>query len=282
MTSTDFIVPKDIQEACTRLAECGSKAHILAGGTDLMVSVNLRRLFPEKLIYIGRSGMDRIEDLGDRLAIGAAATLTSVINSPAVTEKAPLLMEACQAIASPAVRNSATIGGNICNASPAADAAVGLLALNASVKAVSQKGERVVPLQDFFTGPGQTVLATDELLAEISVPYQGSTGKSGWFKIGQRKADAISVASAAISLKLENGLCRDVRIALGAVAPTPLLAVKAAAILDGRKADTGLIAEAAAAAAAETSPIDDIRGSAWYRKQVVEAMVKRILTAITA
>lgn len=281
MTNSDFFAARDIHEACTRLSQSGKEAHILAGGTDLMVAINRRRLFPHKLIYIGQSGMDGIEVKDGHLVIGAAATHTAVIQSKAVKDHAGLLVDVCCSIGSKAIRNIGTIGGNICNASPAADAATALLALGAEVKLVSAHGERAIALKDFFTGPGETVLQPDELLKEIILPLTKGDSRWGWLKVGQRKADVIGIATAAVSLRLEHGTCRDVRIALGAVAPTPLLAAKASAMLEGRTADESLISEVAQAAADETSPIDDARGSAWYRKQICGVLVKRILTAAT-
>ncbi|MEW6138436.1 MAG: xanthine dehydrogenase family protein subunit M [Thermodesulfobacteriota bacterium] len=281
MTNSDFFAARDIHEACTRLSQSGKEAHILAGGTDLMVAINRRRLFPHKLIYIGQSGMDAIEVKDGHLVIGAAATHTAVIQSKAVKDHAGLLVDACCSIGSKAIRNIGTIGGNICNASPAADAATALLALGAEVKLVSAHGERAIALKDFFTGPGETVLQPDELLKEIILPLTKGDSRWGWLKVGQRKADVIGIATAAVSLRLEHGTCRDVRIALGAVAPTPLFAAKASAMLEGRTADESLISEVAQAAADETSPIDDARGSAWYRKQICGVLVKRILTAAT-
>ena len=242
-----------------------------------MVAVNLRKLSPEKLIYLGDCGLDGISVAGGSLAIGAAATIASIIKSDVVAQNAPLLIDACQTMANPAIRNTATIGGNVCNASPAADSALALLALGAEVNLVSSKGERSVAIEDFFTGPGQSVLASNEIVTGFSIPVKQEGAKWGWSKLGQRKAEIIGIASVAISLRLVDGKCQGVRIALGAVAPTPLLAVKAAGMLEGQALEAGLIAQVAEAAAGEASPIDDIRASAWYRKQIVTEMVARIL-----
>lgn len=280
MESTDFMAPDDVLTVCDQMEQFAGIAHLLAGGTDLMVAVNLKRLFPEKLIYLGHCGLDRIERAGENLVIGAAATLTSVIGSEAVKKSAPLLVEACGSIGSPAVRNAATLGGNICNASPAADGAVALLALGAEVVAVSRRGERTVALKDFFTGPGRTVLQPNELVKEFRIPVHQRNTRCGWSKIGQRKAEIIGIASAAICLQLEDGKCSDARIALGAVAPTPLLTSKTSGMLEGMALEGKLIGEVARATAEETAPIDDIRASAWYRKQVVAEMVQRILETI--
>ena len=277
MENTDFLVPENVRTACGQLDQLGAKAHVLAGGTDLMVAVNLRKLFPERLIYLGACGLDKITVSDGVLSIGAAATITSIMKSDLAAKNAPLLVKACRDMATPAVRNAATIGGNVCNASPAADCAVALLALGATVNMASSKGERSVAIEEFFTGPGKSVLQPGEIVTGFGIPAATEQTKSGWAKLGQRKAEVISIASAAISLCLENGKCRGVRIALGAVAPTPLLAVKAAGMLEGKEPEATLAAKAAEAAAGEASPIDDIRASAWYRKQIVRQMVARIL-----
>jgi len=278
MSNSDFIVPNDIGIACDQLAQLKGKAHVLAGGTDLMVATNLRRLFPQNLIYIGQLGLDQITVDASNLIIGAGTTLTNIIESADAQKKAPLLVDACKDIASPAIRNAATIGGNVCNASPAADGAIAMLALDSSVTIVSIRGERSVALNAFFTGPGETVLEKDELVKEFSIPAAVANSKHGWAKIGQRKAEIIGIVCVAVSMSVEGGKCQNVRIALGAVAPTPILATRAAAVIEGKALDDELIARAAQAAADEISPIDDIRASAWYRRQMTNELVLRILS----
>lgn len=279
MENTDFIAPNDVVTVCNQLDRFGEKAHLLAGGTDLMVAVNLRRLSPDKLIYLGHCGIDRIEVVDEFLIVGAAATLRSIIQSEEVKKNAPLLVDACQSIGSPAIRNAATLGGNVCNASPAADGAIALLALDTNVTIVSTRGERSVALKAFFAGPGKTVLEKDELVKEFIIPVATANSKYGWAKIGQRKAEIIGIVCVAVNMTVEGGKCQKVRIALGAVAPTPILATKAAAVIEGKSLDDQLIAQAAQTAAEEISPIDDIRASAWYRKQMTNELVARILSA---
>lgn len=279
MSNSEFIVPNDIGIACDRLAQLKDKAHILAGGTDLMVATNLRRLFPQNLIYIGQLGLDQITVDDSNLIIGAGTTLSGIIESADLQKKAPLLVDACKDIASPAIRNAATIGGNVCNASPAADGAIAMLALDTRVTIVSTRGERSVALNDFFTGPGETVLEKDELVKEFIIPAAAANSKHVWAKIGQRKAEIIGIVCVAVSMTVEGGKCQNVRIALGAVAPTPILATKAAAVIEGQALDDELIARAARTAADEISPIDDIRASAWYRRQMTAELLARLLSA---
>lgn len=280
MEQIDFTAPNDIVTVFNHMEQLGASAQLLAGGTDLMVAVNLRRKFVEKFIYLGNCGLDRIEQTDENLIIGAAATLTSIVKSEFVNQHAPLLVDACKSIGSPAIRNMATLGGNICNASPAADGALALLAMDAGVAIVSAAGERNVPIKTFFTGPGQTVLQPNELVKEFTIPLGTQNSLCGWSKIGQRKAEMISIAAVAVSLQIEQGQCQKVRIALGAVAPIPLLATKAADVLEGHPLNEELIEAAARTAAEETRPIDDPRASAWYRKRVVKAMVAQVLGKI--
>ena len=281
MVNALFYKAADLKEACDLLSQYGEKARILAGGTNLMVAVNRKLLSPEVVISIGSSGLDYIKTDGDNLIIGAATNHAEIARSALVRERAPLLAEVVKGIGSPAIRNVGTIGGNLVNASPAADTAVALLALNAKLKLVSADGERDIDVETFFTGPGETVLQPNELLQEVSIPSQRTGSKSAWHKLGKRKAMVCSVVSVAIALQMDNGTCTQAHIALGAVAPTPLLAKRAGSLLEGRKLDGTLIEEAAKTASEETSPIDDVRATAWYRRKVSEVLVKRLLNQIS-
>lgn len=282
MTEGQFHMANSPQEACDLLAQYGSRARLLAGGTDLMVAINQREFSPEVLIYIGTSGLDYIKAEGDNLVIGAGTAFAEIIHSELVKDKAPLLAEAASHIGSVAIQNVGTIGGNLANASPAADSATALLALRASLKLVSKDGERTVAVDEFFTGPGETLLATGELIEEIIVPEQAAGAGWGYQKIGKRKAQSLSVVSVAIYCPLVNGECRGARIALGAVAPTPMLASEASTLLEGKTLNQDLIDASAKAAADATNPVDDVRGSAWYRRRATEALVRRLLAQISA
>ena len=282
MTEGQFLKANSPQDACDLLAQYGSKARVLAGGTDLMVAINQRTFSPEVLIYIGESGLDYIKAEGDKLVIGAGTTFTEIIHSDLAKDKAPLLVDAVSHIASVAIRNVGTIGGNLANASPAADSATALLALGASLKLVSKEGERTVAVEQFFTGPGETLIENGGLIREIIVPEQAAGAGWGYRKIGKRKAQSLSVVSVAIYCPLAGGECQGARIALGAVAPTPMLASEASALLEGKTLSEGLIDESAKAAADASNPIDDLRSSAWYRRRAVEALVRQLLTQISA
>ena len=281
MTEAKFFWATSPQEACDLLAEHGN-ARLLAGGTDLMVAVNEKEFTPEVLIHIGDCGLNYLKTEGDNLLIGAATPFTEIMGSDLVKGKAPLLGEAVSHVGSLAIRNVGTIGGNLGTASPAADSAPALLALGASLKLVSKDGDRVVAVKDFFTGPGETVLKPNELIQEVIVPVQEKGGAWAYRKLGKRRAQSLSVVSAAIYCPKDGGQCRGVRIALGAVAPTPILATEASAQLEGKKLDDKVIEEAAKAAAEATKPIDDVRGTAWYRRRATQALVKQLLGQISA
>ena len=282
MAEGQFFKAGSPQEACALLARHGGKARLLAGGTDLMVALNLRQSAPEVLVYIGDSGLSYIKAKGDNLIIGAGTAFSEILESAPAKETVPLLVETVSRIASVAIRNVGTIGGNLASASPAADSAIALLALGASLKLVSEKGDRTVPLAGFFTGPGQTLLKTGEMIQEIIIPPQPTGTRWAYRKLGKRKAQSISVVSAAICCQMNGNVCKEARIALGAVAPTPILAAEASALLEGKTFKESLIRESAKAAANATSPIDDVRGSAWYRRRATEALVKQLLANISA
>lgn len=277
MGEGEFYSPKSLQEACDLLAQYGDKASVLAGGTDLMVLMNRRQVSPEVLIFLGGCGLNYIKEEGGNLVIGAATPHAYVVRSALVQEKASLLATVVATIGSPAIQNVGTIGGNLANASPAADSAVALLALGASAKLVSAKGERVVAIADFFTGPGETVLQSDELIQEIIIPAEAAAFKWAFRKIGKRQADVCPTVSMVVAVQMDNGHCKTARISLGSVAPTPLLSKKATELLAGKKVSESLIAKVAEAVAEETNPIDDVRATAWYRRRASKALVKDLL-----
>jgi len=277
---TGFFRAESPGEVLALLARLGPRARLLAGGTDLMVRINRRQFKPQALIYIGRCGLDYIEDRGGDLAIGAAAPLADVLASPLVARLAPLLREAVSHMASPAVRSLASLGGNLANASPAADSAVPLLALEARLNLASARGVRTVALEEFFTGPGRTVLAADEMIQEVTVPAGAGARPWAYRKIGRRQAHTLSIISAAAAAEAADGRCHSVRLALGAVGPTPILAREAASILIGQPPRAELIAGAAEAAGQEISPIDDVRASAWYRRRACRALSARLLNQV--
>ena len=194
-----------------------------------------------------------------------------------VQDKFSILAQAIHQMASPPIRSLATIGGNLCNAVPSADTAPPLIAMGAKVKLTSATGERIIPLEEFFAGPSETVLGDGELLVEIQVPNPPAHSGGGYIKHTLRRALDLALVGVAVIIVLDsaNGACKDIKIALGAVAPTPIRASKAESIIKGKNLEVKLIDQVAQAAAEEARPISDIRGSAEYRREMVRVLTRR-------
>lgn len=274
----EYFSCKTVAEACSLLSACLGKAQVVAGGTDLLVKMKQRRYIPRKLISIKNiSGLDYIRySEAEGLNIGALATVESLTKSAVVMKKFSVLGEAASVLGTPHVRNLATLGGNLCNASPAAECAPALLTLGAKAKIVCLRGERVVPLDTFFTGPGKSILQGDEILTEIQIPNLPAHTEGVHLKYGTRRT-AVAIVGVTILMTLHGQFCGDVKIAMSAVGPTPLLAMKTAEILRGEtlnETSMELVNKAARMAADESIPIDDLRGSADYRRSIVEALVR--------
>ena len=278
-----YIAVRSLDEALAFLAENRGRAKVFAGGTDLIPQLKKREIGTPAYVVDLKAipGLDVISyDSQSGLVIGALATINAVAQNPVVEEKFKALFQAALSMASPQVRNRGTIAGNICNAVPSADSAPALLALNASVKIKGPKGERTVPLDQFFTGPRTTVLGADELLYEILVPNQDRASRGVYLKLSPRHSMDLAVVGVAAVGILEDGICKVVKIALGAVAPTPVRAPMAEALLTGKVITQGLIDEAARNALTQCSPIDDHRASREYRCDMVYAMTRRALAHI--
>lgn len=279
-----YLAPTRLQHALAALGGPGG-AIVLAGGTDLMPQSHAGRLRRAPLLLNIRrvEGLDDIRVEGGTLVIGTLVTVTRAMRSELVRRHAPLLAVAGEKFASEQVRNAATLGGNVCNASPAGDLLTPLLALDAEVELARLAGDggtltRRVPAADFFTGPGRTRCAGNELLTALRLPCAGADQRVSFYKGGTRQALDISTIS--IALATRRGPDRrwhGVRLALGAVAPVPIRATAAEALLEGTVPDAASIAAAAAAAMDASRPIDDVRASAWYRRELVRNMVQRML-----
>jgi carbon-monoxide dehydrogenase medium subunit len=204
--------------------------------------------------------------------------LNEIKKSPVVQERAPVLAEAIGVLASNPIRNRATIGGNLCNASPAADTAPPLLALDASLTLMGSDSERVVPISEFFVGPGQTVKRPDEVVKDVIIPLK--KGRSAFLKLGRRKGFTLSIASVAAFGVITDGKFDDLRVALGAVAPTPIRSLKVEEALVGMEVSEERIEKAARLVKEEVNPITDVRASAAYRKEMSYVLTKRVLKKI--
>jgi CO/xanthine dehydrogenase FAD-binding subunit len=277
----ELLMPKTLPEALEMLAEGAPNVTPLAGGTSLLVDMRGGVRRPRVLMNIaGLEELRRIQ-LEDRsLVVGSGLTIAELRDHPLVAQHAPVLGQGAAVFANPLVRNRATVGGNLVYASPAADTAPPLLVLGAQVELTSKAGSRRVPLEDFITGVRETIRRPDELLTAIRWPVPSSPSVWAFHKLALRRADAISVLSVAVMVERgTDGQCQ-VRIALGAAAPTPIRAHAAEELLCGQALTPEAIAEAGRLAAEATCCIDDIRGSAAYRKRVAGALVRRLLAQV--
>jgi carbon-monoxide dehydrogenase medium subunit len=274
------MAPDSLAEALQVKRDKGAEARVVSGATDLILRMRDGLLKPGVLIDLQRISLDRISSDEDDVRIGAAVILAKLLEDADIEKNFPALTEACRQFAGPPIRNRATLGGNIVNASPAADLVPPLMAYDASIVLSSTAGDRLLNLKDFFTGPGKTVMRPDELLTEIRMPVPPADSAACFIKLGQRRSMAISMVNVCTAIGLSaDGVVNRARIVLGAVAPTPLHAVAAENLLTGGKLDKELIGKAADQAGREIAAITDARASASYRNRMAEVLVRRALTA---
>jgi xanthine dehydrogenase FAD-binding subunit len=261
----------------------GGNVTILAGGTDLMPQTQTGRVrLKHELLNIRRvPELHAIEHDGQGIRVGALCTISELQRDPLMRSHFDILVQACDHFASDQLRNAATIGGNVCNASPAGDTLVPLLVLDAQVELSCKPGGSVqtrrVPLADFITGPGKTLRAPHELVCALWLPLPGAGFVARFYKFGTRPALDIPAISIGIGGVRHGATLRQVRLAYGAVAPTPMRSRSAEAALEGSVLDAQRIEAVAALARDEVRPIDDVRASAWYRRELVFNMTQRML-----
>ncbi len=276
----EYLAPRNIEEALFMLFQYGEEAKVIAGGTDLLLKMKKREITPQYLIGLkGIQGLNYIEYTEARgLRIGPLTTIHAIETSPVVNERFPALAQAAYSMASAQIRNMGTVMGNICSAVPSADTAPPLIALGAKLRVASHKnGERSIPVEKLFAGPAETVLNPDELVLEVQVPKPAAHTGSAYFKHTLRSAMDLAIVGVAAVVTSGSRTCKDIRIALGAVAPTPIRAKKAEKVLKGKAFTSRSVGQAAQAAAAESRPITDIRGSIEYRRGIVEVLTRRAL-----
>jgi len=272
--------PSTIDEMCQIMAELKEKACPLAGGTDLLVNMKKRIISPENVVSLGRiEKLIKVDHSDGQLKIGACRTVAQIAQSEEIRDEFKALKLGADSLGSPLIRNLATIGGNILTARPAADLPPPLMAYGARVVLKKSSGERSVPLDDFFRGPGLTALVPDEILTEIVMEKPPPNSGSGYIKLGVRKAQEISLVNVAafISLDGQDNTIKTARVVLGAVAPVPMRAYSAEHALTGEKPGESLFVKAAELAARESKPLDDFRGSAEYRRAMVKVLTIRAL-----
>lgn len=279
MTEFDYFVPRRLQEVASLLRRHGKKAALLAGGTDLMLRIERRAVAPGIVVDLKQiPDLKGIKSGRDGLRIGSLALMEEIASQPSMRKRYGLLATAAGVVGSMQTRNRATLGGNLCNASPAADTPPALIALAAIVRIAAGKRVRAVPIEDFFLGPGKTCLRAGELVKEIFVPsLPRHSGTS--FQRSTRTAMDIALVNCAVYLCLgsRDGVIKDIRIGLGAVAPTPLRARAAEDALRGTTGEPDNVEEGVARAVACASPIDDVRASAHYRREMVRVMTRRAI-----
>ncbi len=270
----DYVRARSREEAVDLALRAGAGGRFLAGGTDLLVRIHDRQLRPQVVIDLkGIEGMQAINSCdGEGLVVGAATPLNRLIRDELVRSRYGLLAEAAHTVGSVQIRNRASLGGNISNASPAADAAPALLLYEAEILTWGPSGGRKIPVGEFFKGPGATALGEGEFVFKVRLPILKERSFGVYLKLGRTSVVDLAIVSVA-ALALEGG---EVRLALGAVAPTPIRVKEAEAILRNRK-DKEAIREAAAAARRVAAPISDIRASREYRLEMTEVLTARAI-----
>jgi CO/xanthine dehydrogenase FAD-binding subunit len=276
-------VPRTLEGALELLAREPGTWRAFAGGTDLMVLLEAGRLEHRRYFSILHLPQLRgIEESAQWVTLGALTTYTEVRRSAVLAREFPSLCRAAAETGGPAIQNRGTLGGNICNASPAADSPPALLAYDAEVELVSTSGARWIAYKDFHTGYKQTVMRADELLGRLRLPRRAdpSATRHYYRKVGTRKAQAISKVCFAATAETEDGRVRDVRLALGSVAPTVVRCTRVEEFLQGRALDEETLAGAAEELSQELSPIDDVRSTARYRLRVARNLLRDFLEGL--
>lgn len=275
----EYLEPETLELALSLLAEKKESACVLAGGTDVLVKMRNGRLKPNTVIGLQRiESLNRIRfDPAKGLRIGAMARISDVATHPDIMAIYPALSRAASVMANVQVRNMGTIVGNICNAAPSAENAPPLMALSAEVTTLSLKGERSMPLEQFFKGPGITSIEPDEIMTSIFVPLPVSGSGASYSRISARCGVDIAAVCVAAMVTCKDEVCSEAKIVLGAVAPVPMRAPKAEAIIRGQSMTKDLVEKVAIKAAEESKPITDVRASAEYRKKMVQVLTFRAL-----
>lgn len=279
MNKFDYLKPTSVDEAISLFGKQTEAAKYIAGGTDVMVKIKDGKIKPGCLISLRHlQGLDHLTYEDGELRIGAMVTHRMLELSPVIRKEFPILTDAVENIGSVQVRNVATIGGNIVNAVPSADGAIPLITLGAEIRIRGPEGERAMPLEDLFVGPGETVLRPGEILSEFVIPRLPSRTGGAYCKHTRRAAMELPLLGVAVMVSLEDDMltCTRARIGLGVLAPTPMRARNAEATMEGHALNDQTLKKAGEAAAAECKARDTIRCAAWYRRDMVKVLVPRM------
>lgn len=272
----ELLKPCSLSEAVALCTQHRGRARILGGGTDLIVQIKKGALEPEILIGLEKvAALDFISHEENGLNIGAMTTATTIAKAELIRVNTPVLAEAASTLGNPLIRRTATIGGNLCNASPSADFAPALLVLEAQVKIVNAQGDRFMDLEDFFVGPRQTVLSAGDILARIIIPPMPPCSRAVYLKSTRTCGADLSQVGVAVMAVMAGPVIRDIRVALGAVAPTPIRARRIEAALTGQQWTNELIDDVCEMACDETSCISDVRCSASDRNKLTNVLAGR-------
>jgi len=275
MISYDYYQPQSLEQAF-QLKNSIPESLYVAGGTDLMVRIKRRELHPPVLISLRSiQNLSGVKN-GNLIRVGAMTILNDLINDPILNQNFPILIESAKSLGNVQIRNVATIGGNLCNGSPAADMAPSLLVLEARIRLQKGKKSRDVLIDEFFKGPGETSLDCDEIVTDILLPSPEKDTKTIFLKKGRVKMD-LAIASVAASLKFEGNTCCAARIAAGSVAPVPMRLSQLESLLTGETISPELLSEAQQLASKSVSPITDVRATEEHRRHIVGILVKRAL-----
>lgn len=282
MEDIEYLAPKKLEEALKAAEKAPGETTFIAGCTNVIPNIRAGKISPKILIDLSRlEGLDHIREENSMIAIGSLATISEIAASDLIRHHAPVLFSAASKLGNPLTRNRATIGGNLADASPAADMAPPLLSLEAKVHTKASGGkEREISLDKFFLGPNKTVLDEDEIIVQIVFTKPKDTAKEHYFKLGLRNSMAISVASISLMLELKGKVCQKARIALGSIAPTPVRARQVEKNLEGEEINDKIIQECSALVKEEIMPISDIRASAAYRNWVTSVLVRRAIQEV--
>jgi carbon-monoxide dehydrogenase medium subunit len=279
MREFDFVEPDSVSEACSLLSEDPGGSAVFAGGTDILVDLKAGARRLRRLVSLGRieelKGIEISPDGG--LKIGAMTTVNQVARHEGVMERFPGINDAAMSLAAEQVRNQATVAGNLCMAVPSADMAPILLAHNATLQVASPTGLRSIPLCRLFVGPRKTILEPADIVVAIEVQAPASGTGAASMRQGGRVSLSLPMASVAAVVVMDEKVCRDATLALGAVAPTPVVATEASDVLAGQELTEEILAEAGERAASAAMPIDDIRATKEYRLELLKVLTRRVL-----
>lgn len=277
MVKFEYFEPKSLEEACALLEQHGDDARVIAGGTALVIWMRQRLLNPRVVISLANiPNFDSIQfDEQEGLRIGAGTRHRDIELAPVVRQRYPILHETFRKVAQPRIRNMGTVGGNLCQGDPLTDPGASLIALGAEITLTHAGGKRALPLEEFFVDYYQTDLQPGEILTEIHVPPPIPGLRWSHIKFLPRSQEDFATVGVALTLRAKGDLCEDIRLALNSVAPTILRAKQAEAVLRGQRLEEPLVLKMAQVAATEVDPMDDNRGSAEYKRELVRVLVRR-------